>query len=69
MNRMRVAALATLIYWQLDPPHSHEHIDKQAEGKVAKEAPSSRIEESTTSRNEADKLKAKWAAEKKKEVC
>jgi hypothetical protein len=28
----------------------------------------SRLEEFTTTRNEAEKLKAKWAAEKKKEV-
>jgi len=41
---------------------------KQSEGKAgAQEAPSSRLEEFTTTRNEADKLKAKWAAEKKKE--
>ena len=33
------------------------------------EAPSSRLEEFTTTRNEAEKLKARWAAEKKKEVC
>lgn len=31
-------------------------------------APSSRLEEFTTTRNEAEKLKARWAAEKKKEV-
>jgi len=42
----------------------------EAEGKAgAQEATSSRLEEFTTTRNEADKLKAKWAAEKKKEVC
>lgn len=41
----------------------------QPDEQPPQEAPSSRLEEFTTTRNEAEKLKARWAAEKKKEVC
>jgi len=62
LNRAGCARCGAAVPWLTAAAPAHRQTMPQ------QDTPSSRLEEFTTTRNEAEKLKAKWAAEKKKEV-